>query len=140
MVIGVQLPEEFVRVLKTMDPVSSEADQQTTLLARGDVGQPRARDASTRAPPHQRPVITARFADWSSFPRHFAAKSITQSRPTVFGGFMQARKNLTTWGAAVLFATALGVAHAQQVKPRDSTADEQARMPTPAVEPPPKPF
>jgi hypothetical protein len=54
---------------------------------------------------------------------------------------MQFGKILVRWGATVLFATALCVAQAQQdSKPRDSTADAQARMPAPAVEPPPKPF
>ena len=53
---------------------------------------------------------------------------------------MQAKKILT-WGATFLFASALFAAHAQQTtRPRDSTADAQAKMPTPAVEPPPKPF
>ncbi len=56
-------------------------------------------------------------------------------------GGMHAMKTLVMSGATVLFAGALCAAQAQQDgRPRDSTADEQAKMPTPAVEPPPKPF
>jgi hypothetical protein len=52
---------------------------------------------------------------------------------------MQARKTLVT-GVAVVIAAALGVAHAQDRTKRDSTAEEQARLPVPQVELPPKPF
>ena len=52
---------------------------------------------------------------------------------------MQASKILVT-GVAVLIAAALGVVHAQDRTKRDSTAEEQARLPVPQVELPPKPF
>ena len=52
---------------------------------------------------------------------------------------MQTRKSLLT-GAVVLLAVALSVAQAQEPRRADATADEQAKLPTPQVELPPKPF
>jgi hypothetical protein len=51
---------------------------------------------------------------------------------------MQARKYFAL-GTALWLAAALGVAHAQSTQ-RSATADEQARLPMPQVEAPPKPF
>ncbi|HVY67196.1 MAG TPA: hypothetical protein VHH11_20465 [Gammaproteobacteria bacterium] len=52
---------------------------------------------------------------------------------------MQARRTLVT-GAAALLLAALCVAHAQDRKTKDASAEEQAKLPTPQVELPPKPF
>src|SRR5512147_1609873 len=51
---------------------------------------------------------------------------------------MQARKTFVT-AATVLLSAALGLAQAQDRR-QDATAEEQAKLPTPEVELPPKPF
>jgi len=51
---------------------------------------------------------------------------------------MQARKTLVA-AATLLLAAALGIAQAQDRR-QDATAEEQAKLPTPQVELPPKPF